>query len=583
MLLKSGLLCTGISVATSGCYSRIDAQRLGAIDRVRLWGGGGVDRIRLARRSDTGIYFSKRKVRLTDKSEHLPIPEAFAALGVRPSLLKGLAEAHFEKPSEIQTLLIPKALQGRDLLGQARTGTGKTAAFGLPILQRCERGVATQAIILVPTRELAVQVETEIKRLGQFTPIRTCAVYGGQRITAQMKFLKHGPEILVGTPGRVMDLLDRRIINFSNIRFVVLDEVDRMLDIGFRDDIRRILSQVKGIRVKEAGEQGTEPRRHAGTEGKTEGTEASRHGGTEGKAQDSERQGVADTPSIRAPEPDAFVPSSTAPQTIFVSATISDEIEKLARRYMREPVEKLIAPGADDRPTVEEVEQYYFSVQPWDKYRLLKALLLRENPDLAIVFTRTKRGAEKLAKRLHADGIECREIHGNLAQNKRERVMNNFRNGKFDVLIATDLASRGIDVADISHIINFDIPDDPEAYVHRIGRTARMGARGKAFTFVQRDQGDELTKVENLINMVVPLATIEGWEPRPEPADWTERPPGMGPIVEAKPIENRFKRPYSPSGAQSGAAEGAEPVTLKAPPRTIGSKIPINRRHKRRR
>src|SRR5882672_10706348 len=185
---------------------------------------------------------------MSDKTEHPPVPEAFAALGVRPSILRALADSKFTTPSEIQTLLIPRALAGVDLLGQARTGTGKTAAFAIPLIQRVERHLATQAIILVPTRELAVQVETEIKRLGQFTPIRTVAVYGGQKISAQMRFLKHGPEILVGTPGRVIDLLDRRIIDFANVRFVVLDEVDRMLDIGFRDDIRNILSRVKGVR-----------------------------------------------------------------------------------------------------------------------------------------------------------------------------------------------------------------------------------------------------------------------------------------------------------------------------------------------
>src|SRR3954464_10961920 len=169
---------------------------------------------------------------MSDKTEHPPVPEAFAALGVRPSILRALAEAKFTTPSEIQTLLIPRALAGVDLLGQARTGTGKTAAFAIPILQRATKGLATQAIILVPTRELAVQVDAEVKRLAQFTPIRTVPVYGGQRITAQMKFLKHGPEIVIGTPGRVIDLLDRRIINFDNVRFVVLDEVDRMLHNG---------------------------------------------------------------------------------------------------------------------------------------------------------------------------------------------------------------------------------------------------------------------------------------------------------------------------------------------------------------
>src|SRR5437762_7303149 len=188
---------------------------------------------------------------MSDKAEHPPIPEAFAALGVRPSILRALAEAKFTQPSEIQSMLLPRALAGVDILGQARTGTGKTAAFAIPVIQRATRGVPTQAIILVPTRELAVQVETEIKRLAQYTPIRTVAVYGGQKISAQMKFLKHGPEILVGTPGRVIDLLDRRIISFENIQFVILDEVDRMLDIGFRVDIRNILSRVKGMQRDE--------------------------------------------------------------------------------------------------------------------------------------------------------------------------------------------------------------------------------------------------------------------------------------------------------------------------------------------
>src|SRR2546423_10503800 len=193
---------------------------------------------------------------MSDKTEHPPVPEAFAALGVRPSILRALADAKFVTPSEIQNLLIPRALAGVDLVGQARTGTGKTAAFGIPILQQAQKGVGTQAIILVPTRELCVQVDAELKRLAQFTPIRTVAVYGGQKIVAQMKFLKHHPEVLIGTPGRVIDLLDRRIIHFDNVRFVVLDEVDRMLDIGFRDDIRNILSRVKGVRRQvDRGEQ----------------------------------------------------------------------------------------------------------------------------------------------------------------------------------------------------------------------------------------------------------------------------------------------------------------------------------------
>jgi ATP-dependent RNA helicase DeaD len=443
---------------------------------------------------------------VSDKAEHPPIPEAFAALGVRPSILRALGELKFVTPSEIQLMLIPKALQGLDILGQARTGTGKTAAFGIPILQKCEKGRPTQAIILVPTRELAVQVDAEIQRLGQYTPIRSIPVYGGQKIVAQMKFLRHNPEILVGTPGRVIDLLDRRIIDFGNIRFVVLDEVDRMLDIGFRDDIRNILSRVKGVRPP--------PREDEAPQASNDGQ-----------------------------------PLDRAHQTMFVSATISDEIDRLARKYMREPVEKLIAPGADEKPTVEKVEQYYLAAEPWDKYRVLRMLLERENPDLAIVFCRTKHGAQKLAKKLHADGIECREIHGDLIQSKRERVMQSFRHGKFDVLIATDLASRGIDVADISHIINFDIPEDPEVYVHRVGRTARMGAAGKAFTLVTREQGEELTKVENLINMVIQPVKLEGFEPRP--------PPG------------RLDRAQARHGPADRRAAQANPQPLRAPVRDV--------------
>src|SRR5688500_2341790 len=388
-----------------------------------------------------------------------------------------------------------------------------------------------------------------------------------------MKFLKHHPQLVVGTPGRVIDLLDRRIINFNNLRFVVLDEVDRMLDIGFRDDIRNILSRAKVVRRQpQDNAPASAFRDDAESPSPLEG-----EGRGEGEAPDE--QEAQDDHDHHAAADNGRV------QTIFVSATIAGEIERLARTYMRNP-EKLIAPGADEKPTVSEVEQWYFSVQPWDKYRLLKMLLEKENPDLAIVFTRTKRGAEKLAKKLHADGIQCREIHGNLAQNKRDHVMKGFRHGKFDVLIATDLASRGIDVADISHIINYDIPEDPEVYVHRVGRTARMGAKGKAFTFVQKDQGDELTKIENLINMVIPVAQVEGFVPRPPPADWTDAKPGAyTPTGEAKPVVNRFERAYSPGGS-AGSTAGAtpqSPITLTAPPRTIGSKIPINRRHKRRR
>ena len=216
---------------------------------------------------------------------------------------------------------------------------------------------------------------------------------------------------------------------------------------------------------------------------------------------------------------------------------------------MREPVEKLIAARRRRQTHRRRRRAVLLSPSnPGTNIASCECCSKRENPELAIVFCRTKRGAEKIAKKLHADGIECREIHGNLAQNKRDRVMQGFRKGKFDVLIATDLASRGIDVADISHIINYDVPEDPEVYVHRVGRTARMGAKGKAFMLVQRDQGEELTKVENLINMVIPPATLEGFEARPQPADWTDFKPGEGPVVEIdrqtdrQPVRARLRR-----------------------------------------
>ena len=330
-----------------------------------------------------------------------------------------------------------------------------------------------------------------------------------------MKFLKHGPEIIVGTPGRVIDLLDRNIIHFGNIGFVVLDEVDRMLDIGFRDDIRNILSRIKGIRKQEGSPQ-----------------EAGGH------------------------------------QTMFVSATIAGEIERLGRQYMREPIEKLIAPGADDKPTVEKVEQYYFSVQPWDKYRLLLMLLKRENPDLAIVFCRTKRGAEKLAKKLHADGIECREIHGNLAQNARERVMKSFRTGKFDVLIATDLASRGIDVADISHIINYDISEDPGGVHPPPRRPHRPHGRGRQGVHVCLVRSGRRTDQSRIADQHGHPAGDAG-----RPSGGKANTGGLDGGIRrgtchrqpSKPIVSRFDRPYGSTTQPAAQVEGCARSTADRP------------------
>jgi ATP-dependent RNA helicase DeaD len=382
---------------------------------------------------------------------HHELPAAFAQLGIETRLLLALQKMGFTEPTEIQAQLIPLALLGKDLLGQARTGTGKTAAFGLPLLQRAEVERGLQGLILVPTRELAVQVAGEMHRLAETSGMHVVPVYGGQRIRQQAHQLGRKPHFVVGTPGRVMDLLDRRILSFDAIRFVVLDEVDRMLDIGFRDDIKKILSQVK-----------------------------------------------------------------TAHQTILVSATLTDEIKRLAEQYMTDPVEVNVS---QDQLTVDEVQQTFYTVDRWDKYRLLKMVLQVRQPKLAIVFCNTKHAVRRLTKRLNGDAIDAKEIHGDLVQAKRERVMARFRRHAIHVLVATDLASRGIDVHGITHIINYDIPEDPHIYVHRIGRTARMGTFGEAITFVTREEGKHLTEVEKLINQEIPSEEMAGFEPSPPPEE----------------------------------------------------------------
>ena len=375
--------------------------------------------------------------------------KSFAELGLRNSVLKGLEAAGFTRPTGIQAKLIPLALTGRDVLGQAKTGTGKTAAFGLPLYHMATRELPMQSLILAPTRELAIQISHELEELGKFTPIKVAPIYGGQRISAQMDKIRKDPEIMVGTPGRVMDLLERRIIHFRNIKFVVLDEVDRMLDIGFREDIRRILSQC---------------------------------------------------PSER--------------QTIFVSATIAGEIEKLARQYMRDPVKLVVTSGS---LTVNLVKQFYLAVQAWDKARLLKHLLTHEEPALTVVFCRLKRVCDELERYLRKEGIDAHAIHADLGQGRRNQVMSRLRAGQLEVLIASDLASRGIDVEGISHVINYDLPEDSDLYVHRIGRTARVGREGVAWSFVTPEQGPLLTQIEHLINKEIPKLDYPDFTPGPVP------------------------------------------------------------------
>ncbi|MGH7133401.1 MAG: DEAD/DEAH box helicase [Phycisphaerales bacterium] len=426
----------------------------------------------------------------------------FDQLGLTGHVLQGLKENGFAHPTKIQTKLIPPILAGKDVLGQARTGTGKTGAFGLPLLQMVDKGVPYQALVLVPTRELCVQVSQDINDLAIHTPLNSVAVYGGQRIQQQADALKRGAQIVVSTPGRLMDMIERRFLHLSNVKFAVLDEVDRMLDIGFRDDIRKILGMCPKQR-----------------------------------------------------------------QTIFVSATMPPDVERLARTYSREP-EKIIATIAGAL-TTETVKQYYLPVQQHDKKRLVAHLLTHETPDLTVIFCRTKRMVDELARYLSDKGIDTHAMHGDMAQGKRNRVIEHLHKGTLSVLVASDLASRGLDVQGISHVINYDMPEDPEAYVHRIGRTARIGREGVAWSLVTPEQGELLTNIENLINKEIPRLEYPDFKASP-PRERRDAPP-------PRPANqtNRYTASIAPT--VPAAATPAQVNQNKFPGGIVPSKLPPNR------
>ena len=399
-----------------------------------------------------------------------PAPtDGFSDLGLSPLMLTALAQAEYTEPTPVQAGLIPRALQGSDLLGQARTGTGKTAAFAIPILERVERSKQgfPQALILVPTRELAVQVRGEITKLAFGRKTRVLAVYGGKPIRGQTEKLSRGTEVVVGTPGRVLDHMARGTLKMDCLRVVVLDEADRMLDIGFRPDIEKILRRCPKDR-----------------------------------------------------------------QTLLLSATVPGPVERLARRYMQNPESLNFSPK---ELSGETIDQFYFTVDQDRKYELLKRLLDREKPRQAIVFCRTKRGTDRLAVKLGKKnpGVAC--IHGDMHQGARDRVMQQFRESDVKILIATDVVGRGIDVSGVSHIINYDTPTFCDDYVHRVGRTGRMGkdgiAEGVAYTFVTPEEGGELTNIEMRINKLLI---------RDEIRDFT--------TVRVKDVEQKETAPAKPPG-----------------------------------
>ncbi len=399
----------------------------------------------------------------------------FGALDLSETMLAALAAADYLEPTPIQSGLIPRAMAGVDVMGQAQTGTGKTAAFGIPILEQLhppKAHAAPQAIVLVPTRELAVQVRDECAKLASGRRVHVVAVYGGKPIRGQAEKLERGCEIVVGTPGRVLDLISRGPLVLGSIRFLVLDEADRMLDIGFRPDIEKILR--------------------------------------------------------RCPQ---------ARQTLLLSATIPPPVRRLAIRYMRDPEELDFSPK---NPAVETIEQFYFTVDPERKFDLLVKLLQREDPTQAIVFCRTRRGTDRVQRRLQKKIRSVDTIHGDLVQKARDSVMQRFRDGKTRILVATDVVGRGIDVTRISHIINYDIPQFCDDYVHRVGRTGRMGREGVAFTFVTPEEGNELTRIEIRINRLLKRDEIAGFEPRAE-EDLPNEATGT-PAEEPKPVFGRRTR-----------------------------------------
>lgn len=379
----------------------------------------------------------------------------FDALGLSEESLTALERVEYETPSPIQAAFLPVALKGTDCIGQAHTGTGKTAAFVLPILERIDLDSGkVEALILTPTRELSEQVSREAQRLSMTRSCHSACLVGGRPIRQQIEQLRKSVQIAVGTPGRVIDLMNRRELDLRHLKVVVLDEADRMLDIGFRPDIEKILRRC--------------PRER---------------------------------------------------QTMLLSATLPPPVERLAQRFMQNPTRIDLS---SDQVYVDSVNQYYVTVDEDRKLRLLVHVLLVERPRQALVFTRTKRRADDLYKKISRKLTKVDHLHGDLPQSKRDRVMQKFREGKVRLLIATDVMGRGIDVSGISHIINYDIPEYCDDYVHRIGRTGRLSSddKGSAFTFVTKEQGSQLTSIEMRLNRQLDEFQTDGFDafrPKPPP------------------------------------------------------------------
>jgi len=379
-------------------------------------------------------------------------PMQFSELGLIPPIAQAVAAEGYVAPTPIQAKAIPHVLAGRDLLGLAQTGTGKTAAFALPILQRLAHispgkgHRAIRCLVLTPTRELASQIGDSFRTYGKHLPLRYAVIFGGVGMDAQKQALRNGIDILVATPGRLLDLCGQRLVDLRALEVFVLDEADRMLDMGFIHDVKRVIGLLP-----------------------------------------------------------------TRRQTLFFSATMPREAQELADRLLQDPETVAVAPPST---TVEKVDQEVFYVEKADKRALLVDVLYDTAMKRVLVFSRTKHGANRIAEHLVKAGIGAEAIHGNKSQNARERALANFKAGRVRVLVATDIAARGIDIDDVTHVVNFDVPEVPETYVHRIGRTARAGATGMAMTFVEADERADWRNILKLVRQDIPVVENHPFQSR---------------------------------------------------------------------
>ncbi len=402
---------------------------------------------------------------------------SFKDFGLSEELLRAIADQDYREPTSVQQLAIPVVLEGHDMLVSAQTGTGKTAGFTLPMLHclstrpKTRTPYSVRALILTPTRELAVQVEESVRTYGKFLPLKSTIVFGGVNINSQMKILRGGVDILVATPGRLLDLVSQRAADLSKVEILILDEADRMLDMGFINDIRKIISHLPKTR-----------------------------------------------------------------QNLLFCATFSDEIKRLADGFLKSP--KLIE-AARRNTTAAGISQTIYPVDNRRKSELLSFLIASKNWKQVLVFTRTKHGANRLSQQLCDDGISATAIHGNKTQAARTKALADFKKGAVRVLVATDIAARGLDIEQLPHVVNFELPTVAEDYVHRIGRTGRAGNEGEAFSLVCIDEHDLLKKIEHLLKCSLTKVVLPGYEPDPS--------------IKAQPIPNgrNFQRRGGGGGNQS--------------------------------